>query len=353
MDQLYFSIPEILSLIGVTQCVYLIVYMMFRAGKLSRAGLPLAYFSVLALAFISDFAAARFSSYYDYYFYFQWATWFLGPPLSVLLLIQIAQIYKTPSWKHYWVLLLVPFAFAIAAVATPDDAACHKFLPCEDMHKILTLTGLIAGALSLLSIWLNRDLLSDMDDRKTGKDRYWLVLAIIFMNIAFLGTMLVSLSAGVDAGKISLVRTVIGLGFIYLVTTSLFRLYPQAVLMAGTEKTEKLTDEELAIAQKVEKLLAQDKVYQEASYARTDLARECGTSEAIISKIINIYFRKSFPQIINEHRVEDAKRLLDQTEANIKVIAEEVGFNSVASFNRAFREIAGEAPSTYRKRAKH
>ena len=352
MDQLRFSIPEILSLIGVAQCVYLIVYMLFRSGKLSRAGLPLAYFTVLALAFISDFAAQEISSYYDYYFYFQSAAWFLGPPLSVLLIIQIAQIYKTPSLKHYRVLLLLPLAFGAAALLTPDVPGCEKLLPCDDTRKVMTLAGLLAGALSLLSIWLNRGLLSEMDDRKTGKDRYWLVLSIIFMNIAFIGAMLVSLSINVDAHQISLVRTIIGLGFIYLVSTSLFRLYPQAVLMATTEKTEKLSPDELVIAQKVEKLLTQDKVYQEATYARTDLARECQTSEAVISKIINVYFRKSFPQIINEHRVEDAKRLLGQTEANIKTIAEEVGFNSVASFNRAFREIAGEAPSTYRKKAR-
>lgn len=352
MEQLRFSIPEILSLIGVTQCVYLIVYMTFRSGKLSRAGLPLAFFTVLALAFVSDFAAPEFSQYYDYYFYFPWAAWFLGPPLSVMLVIQIAQIYKTPSLKHYRVFFLLPVAFIVAAAVTNRIPGCEHLLPCEDTRKAMTLGGLLAGALSLLSLWLNRGLLSEMDDRKTGKDRYWLVLAIIFMNITFLASMLVSLSTNIDQDKISLIRTVIGLGFIYLVSTSLFRLYPQAVLMSTTEKAEKLNPDELAIAQKVERLLTQDKVYHESSYARTDLARECQTSEAVISKIINVYFRKSFPQIINEHRVEDAKRLLDQTEANIKTIAEEVGFNSVASFNRAFREIAGEAPSTYRKRAR-
>ncbi len=351
MDQLRFSIPEILSLLGVAQCVYLIVYMLFRAGRISRAGLPLAYFLVLAFAFLSDFAQDKIAPFFHYYFYFQWAAWFIGPPLSVLLVIQIAQIYKTPPLKHYRILFLVPLAFAIAAFVTPDVEGCRKLLPCEDMQKALNLTGLLAGGLSLLSLWLNRSLFTGMNDRKTGKDRYWLVLAIIFINVAFMAAMLVSVSAHVDDGQVMLMRTVIGLGFVYLVGTSLFRIYPQAVLIAP-EKSEKLSPEEQAIAAKVEKLLTEDKVYQETSYGRTELARECNTSESVISKVINVHFQKSFPQIINERRVQDAKRLLGQTEANIKTIAEEVGFNSVASFNRAFREIAGESPSTYRKSAK-
>jgi AraC-like DNA-binding protein len=100
---------------------------------------------------------------------------------------------------------------------------------------------------------------------------------------------------------------------------------------------------------KIEDLLRYDKVYQEPTYSRSDLARELEISETLISRVINIYFQKSFPQLLNECRVEDAKRLLRQTKASIRVVQEEVGFNSLASFNRVFKETTGLSPSVYRE----
>ena len=57
MDQLRFTIPEMLSLIGVFQCVYILVYVLFRAGNISRVVLPLLYFLVLGVGFFLDFGA--------------------------------------------------------------------------------------------------------------------------------------------------------------------------------------------------------------------------------------------------------------------------------------------------------
>lgn len=346
MDQLQFTIPEILSLIGVTQCVYILVYMSMRAGRLSRAGLPILYFFVLGIAFFADFGQRSVGEITPYYFYIQWAAWFLGPPLSVLLIIQIARITSTPALKHYWVLLLIPFAFLWARVI--GNVQCVDGEICNDLKSVLIAFGMIAGCISLLAIWGNRGLFSTITSEKTGESRYWLILALIFMNVFFLLSMLLSVSLNIAEQQIMLIRTILGLGFVYLVGTSLFRIYPQAVRIEET-KISPLSSEETAIAKKVESLLSLEKVYHEPTYSRADLARECSTSEAVLSKIINVYFNKSFPQLINEHRIEDAKRLLRETEANVNVVAEQVGFNSLPTFNRVFKEITGSTPGQYRQ----
>lgn len=337
MDQIQFTIPEILSLIGVTQCVYILVYMFMRAGKLARAGLPILYFSVLALAFLSDAAARGIGVNFDRYFFLQWALWSLGPPLSVLLVIQIAQINRTPDLKHYWVLGLVPLAFG----------AAFAISPAEEIKAGLTVSGMIAGSISVLTIWSHRGLFASITAEKTGKARYWLILALIFTNIFLLGTMLFGLSFPAAHDEIALIRTVLGLGFVYLVGTSLFRIYPQAVKV--TDGQEALTSQDQEIARKIEGLLTMEKVYQEPAYSRADLARECGASEAVISKIINLHFRKSFPQLMNEYRIGDAKRMLKETDANVRTVAEEVGFNSLATFNRVFKEMTGSTPGQFRQ----
>ncbi len=338
MDQIQFTIPEIISLIGVTQCVYVLVYMAMRARPLSSAFLPVLYFLVLGIAFLSDAVDRTIASGIPHYFYIQWGAWFLGPPLSVLLAIQIAQISRRPALKHYWVLGLLPLAF-LGTVA---------FSPPDDVKSCLVITGMIAGSISLLAIWGYRGLFSPLLAEKGGKTRYWLIYAIVFTNVSFMAVMLASLSLPKAEQEILLIRTVLGLGFVYLVGTSLFRIYPQAVKMTDAN-TGTLSAAEMEIARKIESLLTLEKVYHEASYSRADLARECEVSEAVLSRVINLHFRKTFPQLINEYRIGDARRLLKETNANVRTVAEEVGFNSLATFNRVFKEMTRHTPGQYRQ----
>ena len=336
-----FTIPEILSFFGAAQCVYIMVYMMFRAGRLSRAGLPLFYFLILAAAFFLDGAQRFIADISPHYNDIQWALWFMGPPISVLLIIQIARISRTPSLKNYWVLLLIPLAYFIVRKMEVET---------DLQSQMLVVGGLLAGGISLLAIWVKRSLYRTLHTKKTGKDRYWLILALIIMNITFMAFMLIGITLPLGPTDIMLIRTIIGLAFVYLLNTSLFRIYPTAVQLVERRQVDRLSKEDTDIAQTIEQLLSLDKVYQEPTYSRADLAKECDTSEAIISRIINKHFQKSFPQLMNEHRLEDAKRMLIQTDAPIKVIAEQTGFNALPTFNRIFKAEIGVSPSKFRKK---
>lgn len=348
MDQLRFSIPEILSLLGVIQCVYLLVYMLFRAGDPGRAMLPFVYFFVIGCAFFLDFAQRFIGSLTVWYDILRWFAWFMGPPLSVLLIIQIARIRETPGIGNYWVLFLTPLAYAAAVFMALRDPGCIFPQNCPVLYDWLVITGLIAGAISMLAIWASRSLLAELHREKIGKDRYWLILTLIFVNLFFLAMMLATLTPAVGTGDIVLIRTVLGLALIYLAGTSLFRIYPQALTLLPRTGRDEMTDADLALARRIERLLDYDKIYHEPAYGRAELARELETPETVVSRIINAHFGKSFPQLLNDRRVEDAKRMLRETNASVKVIAEEVGFNSTASFNRVFRDLTGQSPSEYR-----
>src|SRR5262249_27503868 len=95
------------------------------------------------------------------------------------------------------------------------------------------------------------------------------------------------------------------------------------------------------------------KLYHEPTFSRADLARELHVSENTLSRVINVAFGKSFPRLLNEFRVDDAKRMLHSHDIPIQIIATEVGFNSLASFNRAFRELTSITPSQYRQANAH
>ncbi|MEY8828307.1 helix-turn-helix domain-containing protein [Sedimentitalea sp. XS_ASV28] len=61
---------------------------------------------------------------------------------------------------------------------------------------------------------------------------------------------------------------------------------------------------------------------------------------------------RNFAQFINERRIEAARQILsDPARADIPIlsIAYDVGFASVGTFNRAFRDQTGQSPSEYRQ----
>lgn len=351
ITQFTFTIPEICSLIGLAQCLYVLVYMLFRSGDPNRAAIPFLYFLVLALAFSLDFAERYIGGFTDIYFILQWAFWFFGPPLSVLLLIQVAQINQLPSLGNFWVLLLIPGAFGVSYILGGSSLACssESVIHCETFRDWLALTGLLAGAVSMFAIWSLRYILHDLYTQKEGRSRYWLVLTLVFVNLMFFAVMFLEMTPYITPEDARIVRTILGIGFVYLASTSLFRIYPQAlVMLTRAEKLAMMSEDEQEIARKIEGLLEREKIYHEPAYSRTDLARELNISEAILSRVINVHFGKSFPQLLNEMRVEDAKRMLIETNEGIKIIANEAGFNSLASFNRVFRDIAGLSPSEFR-----
>ncbi len=78
-------------------------------------------------------------------------------------------------------------------------------------------------------------------------------------------------------------------------------------------------------------------------------ARELDVSENVLSRVVNGAFTKCFRKLLNDHRVEEATLLLRDTDMQVTQIAFDVGFNSLASFNRVFKETTGPSPTEYRE----
>lgn len=82
-----------------------------------------------------------------------------------------------------------------------------------------------------------------------------------------------------------------------------------------------------------------------------DLAKEYGFSKFYFSRLFHQYSGYSFSKYLQMRRLQAAKGLLGTTNDPISHIAEEAGFQSLATFNRVFRQNVGCSPKEYRSLA--
>src|SRR4030081_3851378 len=81
------------------------------------------------------------------------------------------------------------------------------------------------------------------------------------------------------------------------------------------------------------------------------LARIACISEAHFIRIFRATFGETPHRYLQRRRVERSMFLLRETERSITDICLDVGFSSLGTFSRTFRDIVGESPSDYRARS--
>lgn len=114
----------------------------------------------------------------------------------------------------------------------------------------------------------------------------------------------------------------------------------------------KLEDTELQkCCDKVSHYMTTERPYLDSDITLPKLAAELNVSTHHLSQIINEVHGKNFFNFINEYRVNEVKRKIqDPAFDNYSLlgIAFESGFNSKSAFNRVFKNITGKTPSEYR-----
>lgn len=101
---------------------------------------------------------------------------------------------------------------------------------------------------------------------------------------------------------------------------------------------------------KLTQLMQTESPYLEAELTLNDLAQRLSTNSSILSKVINTGFGQNFNDYINTHRVaifEEKLKDPDFQHLTLMSIALDCGFNSKATFNRAFKKFKGVSPRDY------
>ena len=99
------------------------------------------------------------------------------------------------------------------------------------------------------------------------------------------------------------------------------------------------------------KLFVNEEIYKNSDLKITQVSMKLHTNRTYISQLINNEFNCSFSEFVNEYRIIKAKKLLSDpsiTNYSLDHISELVGFGSLNTFIRVFKESEGITPGRFR-----
>ena len=227
---------------------------------------------------------------------------------------------------------------------------------------------LILSSLSLFYWWKIKGLINIKSGPTSRLDEFILrvrqailLLAIWMFACAITGygsgtNMILSIGAGILVGylcyffllharlpKMSQVENLVKVG-IEDVGSATSKAEP---LVAGN--TVEQSEVSLAYAA-LEKQLSQG-LFQDNELSLAKLAEASGLNIHLASKAINECSGGNFYDWVNLYRVEKAKSLLLESNAQVSRICYDVGFNSKSTFYAAFKKVTGLTPGAYRKQS--
>lgn len=113
------------------------------------------------------------------------------------------------------------------------------------------------------------------------------------------------------------------------------------------EKKEFKNEKELKI---IISYIEETKPYLNSALTLQNLAEEIGISKNRVSELLNSSLGFSFYDVINEYRVKEVIRLINEgkhEQHTLLYLAEKSGFHSKTTFNRSFKKTTGKTPSQY------
>ncbi len=101
----------------------------------------------------------------------------------------------------------------------------------------------------------------------------------------------------------------------------------------------------------VDALLKERGLFKDPNLSLSRLARRAGVPSRQISIAINRSRSMNVSQYVNQFRIEEACRLLTETDYSVTRIIDDAGFQTKSNFNREFLRITGKSPTDWRNGA--
>ncbi|MCE9499409.1 MAG: helix-turn-helix domain-containing protein [Leptospira sp.] len=140
---------------------------------------------------------------------------------------------------------------------------------------------------------------------------------------------------------------------VFFMTYSLFDLKNNIFFNRQIELEDEPIDQKLLI--RLNSILDHEKIFLEESLTITELSKKLLQPEKKVRKLINkgLGYR-NFNEFLNHYRICEASKILSDplnNETPVLRVAMDMGYGSLAPFNKAFKEINGLTPSEFRRQS--
>lgn len=252
------------------------------------------------------------------------------------------------KWSPSGYLHFIPTAFLLLLTfsLTLDNfwyLGGYSFLLIQQMLYTIASIGLVLWGLKIRKT--NTKLLVN------PMDRIWILILVgstFLLQMAYFSNYILSLTPYL-LGPIVYAIFIYFLSFFGLRNPQIFNRKKRL----GKYRNINLAEDNLKLYKhKLQTLMTNEKPYLESNCSIGLIADKINLPLYLVSHIINNEFYKNFSDFINVYRINDAQLLLKRSDyGHIKIssIAYECGFNSLSSFNKAFKKVLRMTPTEYRK----
>lgn len=111
----------------------------------------------------------------------------------------------------------------------------------------------------------------------------------------------------------------------------------------------------LQISECIRKAMSDETVFCMEGFSMRELTEYCGSNQKYVSQVLNEDYGKSFTQLLNERRINVARRRLmdfdNYGHLTIEAIVSDLGFKSRSTFSKTFKRLTGLTPSEFQRMA--
>lgn len=377
MKTVLFNIHDVTLLLIVGECSMLTLLFLLHRGARPVSHLLLSAFLLLnALIALHTLIiwgdAVRFWMFElsPYIFFTLSFAYFLQGP--VLYWYTKSLIYKdfrfiATDWLHLIPALLTPVYLYFVYYRYPLEFKSQLALNSEIygfqsynwfVHAQKTVV-VVYGVMCLYKLHQYRNLLKHNYSNIEKIDFNWLLLLIGGFLLAWLWILLTHIIGFLDFVQIGDILGIVGNYLIFTLINALifYSLSYSGVFEGISSAAQGISDNDQREAinpehvDHVRQIMLSRKLFLNSRLTLEEFARQAALTPRQVSAAINRCMNQNFHEFVNIHRVEEAKQLLRQPDAEIHTVIEVAtlsGFNSKAAFNRLFKKYTGMTPTQYR-----
>lgn len=253
-------------------------------------------------------------------------------PVGIVAILSATWMRWHPPIDLILAALFFGYGFALLRMtsAGPDGLGAARLADAAEAHKVTLIAGLVligSGVVDLL-IAGDFDFYQGTHAASIVAIANLLTLPLIAYAVAVVGKS-VSAPEAMDAVQDSLTDRVTASG--------------------RSEPSDLSTANDTRIVETIDRLLREKQLFCDPDLTLNRLARRAAIPSRQISAAINRVCGRNVSQVVNEYRIEQAKRLLANSNLPITTVMFEAGFQTKSNFNREFLRLTGTSPSDYRR----